>query len=513
MAPSRGPSNSLHTTAGTSGRASQACAGCKRRKVRCAGGQPCTGCVKHGLACVYTSYHGRSRINAAERGAVISEFRRLDTATSPALAKVAFNTAQEWQCAVPELSLALLGAPFTSTVINSHSLADDVDNFSNVLIPEFMKRVYPLAPILEVFELQGYFVDMAVDTDAAALIYAATGVTLLVIQNDKLWHDQCFDEAQEVITRAINHHSALEFSNARPTLPRILSRLFIGMSMMIMHKNDLAFFYLHQTISLMFLGGLDKFLNDQGRSFPDERARRERIYWLCFIHERHLCISNCTLVCLDPLPNLPAVDTAPEAIGRGWNLTLDTFMIMDHDFARYWSRNRTGVTAEWLRQKHSQINDEIWRTEVSKVPFVQQADLIITRQWLRTLTWQMATSNALLSSDADQLDDGLSLSLPLRLSTQVKDFLGMVSNDAIEVHGIGIMEKLFEITTTIADVVITLMSGEYLKEALNSVHDLFFIKDFLFQLPRLPPLYRDMVEAKMERVRDLVTKAEPLFVE
>lgn len=85
---------------------------------------------------------------------------------------------------------------------------------------------------------------------------------------------------------------------------------------------------------------------------------------------------------------------------------------------------------------------------------MQQADLIITRQWLRTLTWQMAMSNTLLSSVPQS--ESLSLTLPTRLSSQLRQFLRRMSHDSIRIHGSGILSKLFEITDTIADVMIHL---------------------------------------------------------
>ena len=57
----------------------------------------------------------------------------------------------------------------------------------------------------------------------------------------------------------------------------------------------------------------------------------------------------------------------------------------------------------------------MWEHDVDMLATSQKTDLVITRQWLRTLTWQIAVSNLLLSSEAGQ-SDGLWLYMPLQLS-------------------------------------------------------------------------------------------------
>ena len=67
-------------------------------------------------------------------------------------------------------------------------------------------------------------------------------------------------------------------------------------------------------------------------------------------------------------------------------------------FLEFWLGRRSEVTADWIEDKQHQLEDIEWHCEVSRLPQMQQADLVITRYWLRTLTWQMALSNTLLSS-------------------------------------------------------------------------------------------------------------------
>jgi hypothetical protein len=135
--------------------------------------------------------------------------------------------------------------------------------------------------------------------------------------------------------------------------------------------------------------------------------------------------------------------------------------------------------------------------EIQSLSAMQQADLIITRQWLRTLTWQMALSNVLLSFEPSS--ESLSLTLPLRLSTQLRQFLGTFSHEAVGIHGTGILNKLFEITTTIADVVIYLPHASK-ADILDRVDDIIFLKRFIFLFPRIRSFHKESLLQKFEQM-------------
>lgn len=119
---------------------------------------------------------------------------------------------------------------------------------------------------------------------------------------------------------------------------------------------------------------------------PTERARRHRAYWECFIHERFIALSANMPICLPPLPALPEHDPSPPPeIEQGWFLIIQTFMLIDAEFVELWNGDRSRVTSEFVERKHRELRDDQWQMEVSTLSPMQQADLIITRQWLRTL--------------------------------------------------------------------------------------------------------------------------------
>ncbi|KAJ9613086.1 hypothetical protein H2200_003027 [Cladophialophora chaetospira] len=361
------------------------------------------------------------------------------------------------------------------------------------MVPEYMENLYPVCPILEEAELRAYIREMHVDRDAAALVYAAAGVGFFTRQQSKTWEPNCYQQTAEMVELALNHHDALMIGNA-PTLTRIIGCVFIEVCLMVTQRSDLAFFYLRETISLIFMRGLDAFLGEKAVN-PTEYARRERIYWVLFIHERVLAINGSTTVCLDPLPSLPDVTGSPQSsVQRGWNHIVENYLVVDKDFIRFW-RERSLVTADWIQAKHQQLADPSWDPEITMLQPIQQVDLIITRHWLRTVMWQMAVSNMLLSSKADQ-PEALSLFMPLRLSKHLKACLATLSHYNLAVYNVGLVPKLFEITTSVADVVLALPPGDFTEETRLRIQDLLLIKHFLLELTYVTPVHREVLQEK-----------------
>lgn len=131
---------------------------------------------------------------------------------------------------------------------------------------------------------------------------------------------------------------------------------------------------------------------------------------------------------------------------------------------------------------------------------MQRADLAITREWLRTLIWRLAMSKTLLSSRSSK--ECLSLLFPVRLSQNLRQQVNSMSREDIEVHGSSITQKLFEITDTIADVLITVPAGT-LEETAHRIDDFLFILDFVVQFPTLDHTRRGILLEKLERLQNM----------
>jgi len=76
---------------------------------------------------------------------------------------------------------------------------------------------------------------------------------------------------------------------------------------------------------------------------------------------------------------------------------------------------------------------------------IQKADLLITQQWLRLIVWQSSFRQGLLSWSAGADRAALNFAFPLAVAARTAAVLRGLPAAAVEVHGMGIFEKIFEI--------------------------------------------------------------------
>jgi hypothetical protein len=142
---------------------------------------------------------------------------------------------------------------------------------------------------------------------------------------------------------------------------------------------------------------------------------------------------------------------------------------------------------------------------------LQRADLFITRLWLRTLLWQLALSQGLLRSGAsDTTHEGLSLQFPAsRLSIQLRSLVDRLDSIvSIATQGSGIIQKLFEIASTIADVLALPAGHHQAEDGLRShVKDFLYVVNFLLDLGLMRENQKEYLREKYHMLQPLNTEA------
>ncbi|OQE09925.1 hypothetical protein PENVUL_c005G04610 [Penicillium vulpinum] len=333
-------------------RVPKACDPCNRRKVRCNGQQRCQQCEHLDLLCTYTENRSlRSRKHALRRGAVISKYKSANSRTA---------------------SLTPLLSPLAPTA----SLQLPISYFES-LIPAYMSYVYPFSPIITDTEVR-LSISRMHEREHAAFIYAFTAVTLDLTRSSqlgtKLGTPPTSTQITDLMRQSVETQQPLVIG-FRPSILRAMTSVFIQMCAMSLGQYDLGFFYLREAISMIqMLRISDKTINS-GLTTA-ERARRQRLYWQCFIHERFMSIVNFTPATLPPHTQYPEEDAflAPE-IQQGWMQVIKTFCMLDASFISLWIGDRTQVTASWVERKHRELDDALWEVEVSALSELQQADL------------------------------------------------------------------------------------------------------------------------------------------
>lgn len=414
-------------------------------------------------------------------------------------------------------------------------------------LPGFEEQVYPVNPIVSPSEMRNAIHNMHADYQDAALVYAYAAVTINLTQSS--WKSSSVEDvASEMSTlmelsmlahkhaEAVRNSEHGRFGEFPVSLKRIATCFYLEITMMAFKRHDRALAMLREAITMIQILNPSRFTSDA--DFPafsssspaspsaateistlSDVYRLRRAYWEAYIHERFL--STVTgFPCILPLLNtgVPIGDTSiPAHIDAGWARIIHLFCSLDGPFLAHWSAQKDPslpvpeMTAEWIESKQAELDaDEAATNEADReltasgrgsFTELQLADLLVTRLWLRTLVWQFALSHGLLrSAPRGSAHDGLSLHFPAqRLSAQLRTLVGGIKiASSIIFHGSGIIQKLFEITSTVADVLaLPLGPGQTQEEFRVRLQDFEYLVRFIFGFERIQKEQRDYLREKL----------------
>ncbi|GAB7340233.1 hypothetical protein MBLNU457_6698t1 [Dothideomycetes sp. NU457] len=490
-------------------RSSQACDACKLRKVKCNGQARCQQCSHLDLKCVYSA--PRQRRKPSKRGEVIERYKTVsnggvDTTQNAALNQASGNdffSPQSTQT-LPAITSLLSKEPFLEEDSPGSSTSHYAAEFYFGFLQDYEASVYPVNPVITVDEARDAILEMHTSREASAFVHALVAVTInlthVAPEREAETKAQTLHWVEETIKRQC---PLLLHTKVTPRL--IMTCQFMHICFMGMSRPDLAFYYLRQSITLIQIMRIDD--PETMQSLPlIERARRQRLYWEAFVHERYNSITDCHAPVLQELPIMPENDPSiPHWVMNGFNQIIGLFRLLDKEFIHFWQSSRSGqtdFTSSWIENKQREIDAEPSGddNQVAGLTQMQQSDLIITKHWLRTLVWQLAISKCMLTSSATK--ESMSLMYPVRLSSSLRSLVSRMSRHDIEIHGSGIKEKLFEMTDTIANVIIT-VPAQSLQETAGRVEDFTFLIEFLFSLPRFDPLQKEILQKKLETLQEM----------
>lgn len=458
------------------------------------------------------SASGKTR-SQGKRGHIISEFRKQTAnvnAISPPLLP-AIATQVNYQVPYDAVSQQVESNGGESTSPMSPFPPQYSKDFFLDLIPDYMEGVYPVQPVIAEYELRQYIHVMDTDQDVYSFICAFGGATLNLTRYG--------DSRTEEVVQTIEHLMDCSIDTTRPvrrhyhsSVMRAMQSIFIHNCLMSLQASDAAFFYMRDAISHIQALRIDNKEHVSSLSVS-ERARRQRLYWQAYIHERFLAILDYRHAILPPLYTLPEDDCSiPVQVHEGFNQIIKLFRLLDTEFLTSWldtqasARSGNNVTPSWIESKSRELegDPEIDGRELANLSAMQRADLTITREWLRTLVWRLAMGQTLLSSRSSK--ECLSLLFPVRLSQTLRHQVSSMSPQDIGVHGSSITQKLFEITDTIADVLIHVPAATLDETALR-IDDFLFILDFVLLFPQLDQTRRGILLEKLERLQTMFPEA------
>lgn len=127
---------------------------------------------------------------------------------------------------------------------------------------------------------------------------------------------------------------------------------------------------------------------------------------------------------------------------------INLYKPFDETFFGLWNRTRDGAVPSWLVQLQKVLSEAL-PTYIEGTE-IQAVNLRMSQQWLKTMVWQLAISHGFISSMSN--DNTLSFRYPIDVSRDLVELSSEFSQHAMEIHGIGLIEKLFDVACTLTDV-------------------------------------------------------------
>ncbi|KAH9212842.1 hypothetical protein DL95DRAFT_426401 [Leptodontidium sp. 2 PMI_412] len=189
-----------------------------------------------------------------------------------------------------------------------------------------------------------------------------------------------------------------------PTLNNLATSFFLFGCFFGLDLHNKAWFHLREATTLAHILGLRK--EDTYLQFDAiDSSRRSRLYWLLFVTERAYALQRHRPLSLQATITLP-----------------------------------------------TQQDDPSYTQAVHLNGFIHLVNLFrpFDEGFLRTMVWQLSIQNRCLSSGSD--DPIMTFQYPVDISRDLIPMTSQFSHQSMEVHGIGLIEKLFDVACSLTDV-------------------------------------------------------------
>ncbi|KAI9788301.1 MAG: hypothetical protein M1816_006987 [Peltula sp. TS41687] len=426
----------------------RACDACHRRKVRCDGKMPCRHCTQASLICTFDAIP-KKKGPRGNQARVISEIRDAQQRANLAL------KLRDSYDGSDGLSTRSAWAPTPGLL--SRELVDACTNF-------FFDHMYPTMPILHRERFyQTHVRNMGFSLESYCLVCALCAFMMIqpgmilpgvgtsgaeVIQDGTPMGRTLLEEA----LRVRKGYDYVESLSAAP----VITSFFLFGSHFCLDKHKVAWFHLREATTLAQI--LDMHVEDTYHTGDMvECIRRRRLYWLLFVTERAYALQKHHPLTLFDSIAMPTIDEDPsERLAvSGFIYLVNLFRPFDQVFVGLWNKTRQDCSTAWLGRLQGQLANAL-PTHLESTES-QAADLRTSQQWLRNMVWTLSITNGYLSTSS--ADTSMTFKFPVEIARDLVTVTGELSKQSMEVHGIGLIEKLFDVACTLTDVMACVPMG------------------------------------------------------
>ncbi|OQE05111.1 hypothetical protein PENVUL_c027G10146 [Penicillium vulpinum] len=461
----------------------QACDACRRRKVKCIFPKPCEQCRAAGLVC-RTSSQRQKKGRQGQTANILNELRTNELAQalvrdaniSPPSAALRLRD----NIPTPQSLLAAGRCQFSKTpgLLN----LDLVDACSVY----FFSRMRGTVPVLQPDSFQKQ-VDLA-DTCLHAYCLVTAFCAFVVTQTGFAAEHSSLEFSREFCTKDYRNSLIEEATEARrhidPFTDPVRQSIIIAFLLYGCHiglgNQRHAYYFLRESTTLYTASALES----QSSSAQDDEdpSLAGKLFWLLVVSERAHAIRRHRPITLRVTPESPQLedDPLPNASAIGFRCLVNLFLPFDESFLGHWNGKNTTCSMESLVRLEERIRSAV--PADLGLPDILMADLRVSQQWLRIMIWQLSTTAGFLSTKPTH--ECMDFRYPLLIAQDLCFATWKLSRQSMETHGIGLIEKVFEVACTLIDVMACLSAAglrssgfklgpqDYLKHFFTLIHDL-----------------------------------------
>jgi hypothetical protein len=419
----------------------RACDACHRRKVKCIGdgSRPCKNCTSAGLTCTYNAIPQKKGPKGS-RAKVISELR--ETQRQSQLAAAQQHGFEE--------------APHSPAYLRKAGLLSM--EMITACVDFFFANIYPTQPILHRQKVGETIGQMEQSVEAYCLVVSLCAYMMIqpnmnlppgAFQDLEVQPQPSIELGQLLLQETLRVRKGYDYVET-PTIWTVITSFFLFGSYFCLDKHNTAWFHLREATTLAQIMGMHDESHYTLSGDVIEESRKRRLYWLLFVTERAYALQQHRPLTLQSTIHPPRLDEDPSETVElsGFIHLVNLFRPFDDTFVGLWNKARTGCTTDFLARLQQQLSEAlpiyIQSTES------QAVDLRCSQQWLRTMVWQLSISHGYLSSVANE--NAMSFRYPIEISRDLVAATSGFSQKSMEVHGIGLIEKLFDVACTLTDV-------------------------------------------------------------
>ncbi|KJK65437.1 specific transcription factor domain protein [Aspergillus parasiticus SU-1] len=470
----------------------QACDNCRRRKIKCSRELPCDKCQRLLLSCSYSDVLRRKGPKfrtlyplapihplASRPRPLTKEWLppdpgacHLASPTSPPF------TVADAQYPHPDFSESFTRLPPPDLVSSPDSTNSLFDSSTIGALPAprrlsapillahvnvFFKYLFPIMPIVRQDQLQqDCHQPERLSPQRYAFIAALCAATHIQLKLDgeapgpeavsaqasldghpMLSGEELLAEA----VRARKEYNVVDEIN----MENLLTSFFLFAAYGNLDRQDQAWFYLCQTTSMVFTLGLQR-ESTYSKLSVEEAEEKRRVFWLLFVTERGYALQQAKPVMLRNSIHKPQVLCSDDPIlAYGFINLINVFEKLSPNLYDWVSAGGSGSSADGDPPPTSSIQSSLAKQiSLEGVSEIQKVDILITQQWLQTMMWKLSMTHVTQPGSRD--DAVLPFHLPVLVGKAVMGVIAAASQGAVDAHGIGMEQKLYDLGTSVADV-------------------------------------------------------------